>query len=349
MIRVAIVGAGIGAQHLEAYLRLPDLFETVRVCDLNAARAEAAAGPHGIATETDYDRVLASDVDLVDICLPPHLHFEACMKAMEAGKDAICEKPMAVSLAEADAMIAKARETGRRVFPVFQYRYGPGAARLRSVMRSGLAGRLFAATIETHWNRDAAYYATDWRGTWEGERGGAILGHAIHIHDFLVAFLGPVERVHAELATRVNRIEVEDCAALALRMKDGAVVTSSVTLGSAEDMTRMRLAFEGVSVETGRAPYAPAEGDWTFTARAPVKQADLDAVLAGTGAHEQGFIGFFRAVADTLAGRGGREVTMEDGRRSLEFVSAVYHSAREGVPVTLPLDRGFPLYDGWRP
>lgn len=349
MIRVAIIGAGIGREHLEAYLDLPDLYEVAVVCDLNTDRAQQVAGPHGVPVTADFEAVLASDVDLIDICLPPHLHLQACLKALAAGKHVVCEKPLVASLAEADTLIAAARTADKQVFPVFQYRYGLGTAQLRAVLNSGLAGRLFAGTIETHWNRDAAYYAVDWRGTWAGERGGAILGHAIHIHDFLPAFLGPVARVYAELATRVNDIEVEDCAALSLRMESGAVVTSSVTLGAATDMTRMRLLFDGVTVETGLSPYRPAAESWSFTARAPVTQAELDAVLAGVTADETGFKGYFRAVSEALAGHGGREVTLADGRRSLEFVSAVYQSARSGRAVNLPLGAEFPLYDSWLP
>ncbi|MFW2588767.1 Gfo/Idh/MocA family protein [Sagittula sp. SSi028] len=350
MIKVAIVGAGIGAEHLAAYLALPDRFEVVTVCDLNRARAESVAHPHGVQASSDFEAVLAHpQVDLVDICLPPHLHAPCAMAALEAGKDVVCEKPLVASLAEADALIAKASETGKRVFPVFQYRFGPGAAQLRALIDAGLAGTLYAGTVETHWNRDAAYYAVDWRGTWTGERGGAVLGHAIHIHDFLPAFLGPVARVHAELATRVNDIEVEDCAALAIRMQNGAVLTSSVTLGAAQDTSRLRLMFDGVTVESGVSPYQPAAEGWRFTARAPVTQAQIDDVVANALPEPLGFTGFFGAVADALDGKGGREVTLADGRRSLEFVSAVYHSARTGQPVDLPLQSGFALYDGWLP
>jgi predicted dehydrogenase len=189
----------------------------------------------------------------------------------------------------------------------------------------------------------------DWRGTWAGESGGALLGHAIHIHDMLTGLLGPVARVHAELATRVNEIEVEDCAALSLRMEEGAVITSSVTLGAAGNTSRLRLMFEGFTVESDHAPYALAEKGWTFTARAPRHQAEIDAVLAGVAAPKLGYAGLFAAMADALDGRPGREVTLADARRSLEFVTACYASAREGRPQALPLGPDHPLYGSWLP
>ena len=349
--RVSIVGAGIGAQHLSGFAQLKDRFTVANVCDLNVTRAQARAVQYeGVEVTADLAGVMADPgIDIVDICLPPHLHFRACMEAMEAGKDVICEKPLVTSLREADALAATAAETGRRIFPVFQYRYGLGTAQLRALIGAGLAGRCHAGSLETHWDRDAAYYAVDWRGTWAGESGGALLGHAIHIHDMLTSILGPVAQVYADVATRVNEIEVEDCAALSIRMEEGAVVTSSVTLGAAGNTSRLRLMFEGFTVESDHAPYSLAEKGWTFTARAPRDQAEIDTVLAGVAAPKLGFAGLFEALADALDGRPGREVTLADARRSVEFVTACYASGRGGMPVRLPLGPDHPLYGGWLP
>lgn len=280
--RVAIVGAGIGAEHAAAYAAVPDRFKIAAICDLDATRGKALAAMSGTVWTPSLDTVLQDPaVDVIDICLPPHLHFSAATDALAAGKHVICEKPLVSSLAEADRLAAAAKSAGKQVFPVFQYRYGTGAAQMRALARAGLTGRPFAATLETHWNRDSAYYQVPWRGTWAGENGGAILGHAIHIHDLLTAFLGPVASVHAELGTRVNTIEVEDCAALAIRMASGALVTSSVTLGAADDSSRLRLVFEGLTAQSDTAAYAPCAKGWTFAARAPFEQAAIDAVLSG--------------------------------------------------------------------
>ena len=290
-----------------------------------------------------------ADVDIVDVCLPPHLHFDACAAALDAGKEVICEKPLVTSLHECDRLIEKAARASGNVFPVFQYRYGVGATRLRALIDEQATGKPYTCTLETHWNRGRNYYAVAWRGTWAGERGGAVLGHAIHIHDWLGFVLGPVHSVYAELATRVNVIEVEDCAALAIRMCNGALVTSSITLGAADNTTRLRFCFENLTAESGRAPYAPAEDEWTFTAREPAQQSDIDAILARVRTPKAGYAGLFEAIADCLDGNPGREVTLEDARRSLEFVSAVYHSARTAMPVALPLEADHALYDGWVP
>lgn len=348
---VSIVGAGIGAQHLKGYAANPDRFQIHSICDLDEVRGKALAESHpGTAFTSDLKSVLADPaVDILDVCLPPHLHFSTIMQGLEVGKIVVCEKPLVASLAEADQLIAAVRDTGGTVAPVFQYRYGLGTAQLHALIDAGLAGRCYTGTLETHWNRPAAYYDIAWRGTWKGERGGALLGHAIHIHDLLPWLIGPVAQVFADTATRVNDIEVEDCAALSIRMRDGALITSSVTLGAADDTSRLRLCFEGFTAESDHAPYSLAEKAWRFTARAPTEQAKIDAVLAGVKDAQSGFAGMFEALADALDGTGGREVTLEDGRRSLEFVTAVYASARENRPVALPLGPEHGMYHGWMP
>ena len=349
MFKVAIIGAGIGAEHASGYLANPEAFKIQSICDLDVERGQALAQTCSCPHTDDFEAVLASDVDLIDVCLPPHLHFPFAKRALEAGKHVVCEKPLVASLREADDLIAVAQKAGREVFPVFQYRFGTGTAQLRALQKEGLTGKPFVATLETHWNRPADYYDVDWRGTWATERGGALLGHAIHIHDLLTGILGPVAEVHAMSDTRVNDIEVEDCAALSIRMESGALVTSSVTLGAADDSSRLRLIFEGMTVESDHAPYAPAAAPWRFEAREPFKQSDIDAVSQAIPPQATGFQGLLGEVAKSLNGEENAAVTLEDGRRSLEFVTAAYHSSRTGAPVSLPLDQSHPLYESWMP
>ncbi len=347
--RVAIVGAGIGREHLAGYQALPERFEVAAVCDLDRLRADEllAVAPGALYAES-IDSVLADDtIDIVDICLPPHLHFDLCQSTLRAGKHVICEKPLVNSVREVDKLISLSAETERKIFPVFQYRFGLASLQLQKLIDAGLTGKPFAASLETHWNRGADYYSVPWRGTWKGEQGGAVLGHAIHIHDWLDYVFGPIDSVFANLGTRVNDIETEDCAALSIRMKSGALVTSSITLGAATDTSRLRFCFEGLTAESGTAPYTPAQDNWTFTAREPFLQSEVDAVLEGLATPPAGYVGLFDAIADALDGNPGREVTLDDGRRSLEFVTAVYLSSRLDRPVSLPLSELDDCYDGW--
>lgn len=347
MYSVAIVGAGIGREHAAGYATLPSHYRIDQICDLDADRGRALAEQYGAGYTPDFAQVLSSGVDIVNICLPPHLHFQTVLAAVRAGKIVICEKPLVTTLRDAD-LLAESAQPGQ-VFPVFQYRFGTGMAQLRAVQKAGLTGRFYAGTLETHWDRDGAYYANEWRGTWAGEQGGAVLGHAIHIHDMLTHIAGPVDQVFADLATRVNQIETEDCAALTLRMADGAVVSSSVTLGAAGNTSRLRLMFQGVTVASDCAAYAPAAAPWTFTARAPTEQAQIDAVLHEIQGAAAGFTGFFAAVAQALAGQPSDAPSLTDGRRSIELVTAIYAAARGSQPVRLPLGADHPMYDGWGP
>lgn len=343
--RVGLIGARIGAEHLAAYRSLP-AFDVRWVCDLDVARARDVAKDARITTE--ITEVLADpDVDIVDICLPPALHLTVILDALAAGKHVICEKPLVTRLADFAEVEAAAARENRRVFPIFQYRYGPATAALSALSKADLLGQPLVASLETHWSRGSDYYATPWRGTWAGEQGGAILTHAIHIHDFLVRAFGPVASVFARLGTLVNQIEVEDCAALSLQMANGALATSSVTLGAATDTTRVRLVYTGLTATSDTIPYAPADGDWTFTARDPKRQAEVDEILATLPKAPSGFTGQFSAIATALSGGDADAVSVHDARVALEFVAAVYASHRSGGAVGLPLDPDHPYQESW--
>ncbi len=338
MIRVAIIGAGVGANHLAGYRELPDRFRVTTLCDLDLNRARLATdGAQDIVITSSIDSVLAEpDIDLIDVCLPPHLHFPVSTRALEAGKHVICEKPIVRSLEEADLLEAASEAHDRIVFPVFQYRYGRGMDQVRALQNAGIAGKAYVASIETHWNRSAEYYAVPWRGTAAGESGGALLVHAIHAHDLLAHVMGPIAEVFAMVDTRVNDIETEDCAAVTFRMANGALATSSVTLGASDDTSRLRFCFEGFTAESGSAPYAPAEDRWRFLARAPTAQSRIDEVINAVQPRHAGYTGYFRAVADAVEGKGGAEVSLADGRHSITLAASIYESVRKGTSVRLP-------------
>ena len=119
--RVAVIGAGIGAAHVEAYRENAALYQVAVVCDLDAARATKLAATADAAVETSYASVLArDDIDLIDICLPPHLHLTAIEQALHAGKHVLCEKPLVGSLRDVERIGRAAESVGRAVVPVYQ-------------------------------------------------------------------------------------------------------------------------------------------------------------------------------------------------------------------------------------
>ncbi|WP_421723760.1 Gfo/Idh/MocA family protein [Bauldia sp.] len=349
-LRVAVVGAGVGVNHIEAYNSLPDLFAVDVLCDIDAAKAGTIAAEHGISQTTSrFDDLLAGDLDIIDICTPPSLHFDQAKQALLAGKHVVVEKPFTRSLAEADELAAVERESGRRCCPIFQYRFGNGISQLLHLRDRGLAGQAYVATVETHWRRTAAYYDNPWRGRWATELGGSLVAHAIHSHDILTYVLGPAKTVFARAATRVNPIETEDCAAIALEMEDGSLVTLSVTLGAEEDMSRLRFCFAGLTAESNRSPYNPGTTPWTFTAADPARQTEVDAAVAEVPVLPERNAGQFLRLHTALTDGGPLPVSIADARASLELATAAYYSARTDAVVTLPLDRDHPLYEGWLP
>ena len=184
---------------------------------------------------------------------------------------------------------------------------------------------------------------------WKTELGGAIVGHAIHIHDLLVKAIGPAAHVQARLSTSVNPIETEDCAAIIIETASGALVTSSVTLGSADDRSRLRFCFSELSAESGLDPYNPGTAPWTFSARAPAKQEMIDRVLQDYAPHSEGFARQFALIHEALVKGKTPPITLSDARASLELITAIYQADRTGQTVSLPLQPDAPGYAGWTP
>ena len=247
---------------------------------------------------------------------------------------------------------AAAREHNRLFVPIFQYRYGRELNRLAALQERGLTGRPLVATLETHWDRGADYYAVDWRGRWASERGGAVLGHAIHIHDLITRFFGPVTALSAMLDTRVNPIETEDCAAIAMTTRSGGLVTSSVTLGSAATCRACASRSRNLTAESGRNPYAPGEDRWFFRARGRAGSGDTqcgscrDRCRAGGPAHRVcRSVRGHRPAACRRTGRSGEASRMESVPS--KPWAAIYHAARTGTQVMLPLDRSLPVCADW--
>jgi predicted dehydrogenase len=294
---VAIVGFGIGRMHLEAFRALPDLFDVRAVVDLDPERRAKAESEFAVPeTHADAAAVIGrADIRVVDICTPPSTHVTLAEAALAAGHHVILEKPLVGSLADCDRLARAADSASGVLMPVFQYRWGNGLRRLQHLIGLGITGPLYAATIETHWSRGAVYYSVPWRGKFATELGGCLTTHAIHAHDMLRWIAGDVAEVFARTATRVNEIEVEDCAALVLRMASGALVTSSVTLGAVKDMSRLRFCFQNVTVESGLEPYAPGNDPWTFSPRDDSAAARIEAAMVSFRPEPERFAGQFAA------------------------------------------------------
>jgi predicted dehydrogenase len=350
-LRVAVVGLGIGFSHVSAYRELADRFEIAAVCDPVTAKLDIAKRFLDVEVGFEsFDDLLAMDgLDLIDVCTPPDLHVPMVSRVLESGRHAICEKPLAGSLAEIDALADCERASGKRLMPIFQYRFGRGVERFRRVLGAELEGKPFVATVETLWTRGADYYAVDWRGRFDTELGGVCVSHAIHSHDLLLALMGPARSVFARTATRVNPIETEDCAAVTLEFESGALGTLAATLGSARELSRLRLCFENLSAESSLSPYEPGSEPWTIEGVTPEVSASIDETLAGFEPGPELYPGQFAALHRALSKGADPPVTVADARRAIELVTAIYYSAKTGERVDLPIGPDHPYYDGWLP
>ncbi len=348
-LKVAVVGGGVGRQHIKAWQQLGNLYDLVAFCDIDPERAAEVAGEYGIATSlTSLDDLLArEEIDIIDLATPPGLHVAQIKAVLAAGKHVVCEKPLAASLAEIDELDAAEAASGRRICPIFQYRFGDGFRKLLHLKARGVLGKPYIATVETHWKRIAAYYEVPWRGKFETELGGCLVSHAIHAHDMLTTVLGPIRNLHARTATRVNPIEVEDCAILSLEMESGALAALSVTLGAAEERSRLRFHFENLSAESSLGPYNPQAEPWRLLPMHEDNQAMIDEALSDFEPGPSGFVGQFKALHGAFTRDDPLPVCLEDSRRSIELFSAAYYAASSGSNVALPLAKDHPAYVGW--
>jgi predicted dehydrogenase len=174
-----------------------------------------------------------------------------------------------------------------------------------------------------------------------------LLIHAIHTHDLMTWLMGPVASVFARTVTRVNPIEVEDCAVASLVMRSGALASLATTLGSQREISRLRLCLEHVTFESAHAPYSPGDDPWEIVLASPEAELRTAEALADYHPVPSRYEGQFGAYHAALTTGGPLPVTLADARASLELATALYHSAATGTAVSLPITADHPSYNGW--
>ncbi len=345
--RVGIIGAGVSRIHVTGFQELEEWFEVASICDIDPSKAQTLADTCGAQVVTDLKAVIEQpDLDVVDICTPSYMHAEQTLAALAAGKNVILEKPAAGSLREMDELIAAEKSSRRWVMPIFQQRFGGGVQKLKFLQSLGLTGRAYLGVAETAWRRRADYYAT-WHGQWKTELGGPLVTLGIHAHDVALYVLGPAKRVMAQIATLVNPIETEDCASVSLQMEDGSIASFSVTTGCARQMTRHHFCFQNLSAESNLVPYGNTADPWTFSGDTPEMDEKIQQALEAYAPLPQGMTGQFYRGYQALEQGSELPVTLQDARRAVELITAIYYSARTGQAVDLPIGREHPYYNGW--
>jgi predicted dehydrogenase len=296
-----------------------------------------------VPCETSYEALLARpDVDVVCICTPSGQHAAQAIAAARAGKHILVEKPMALSLADADAMIAAQRTAGVLLAVALQRRSDPVYHGVRAAIEAGALGRLTLGAVGVPYLRPQSYYdSAAWRGTWALDGGGALMNQGIHLLDLLLWYMGDVVEVQAAAATLTHAIEVEDCVTATLRFSSGALgVVSATTTAAPGFPHRVEIYGDrgGVQIEGEQiVRWESADEESTNDVRARYVAADenREPIAAGAGASPTGIgaAGHTRLIDDLVSAiREGRAplVPGEEGRRSLAVALAIYKAARTG-------------------
>lgn len=213
-IGVGVIGCGmISGNHFHALEKLKDA-ELRAVCDIDGEKLQKAMDAQRVDGCTDWRQLISrGDIDAVHICVPHYLHAEMSIAALRAGKHVLCEKPMGVSLQEARAMEAAARESGKTLTVCFQNRYNGASRRMKEVIEGGALGRVLGGSAFVTWNRAEPYYQTSpWRGKWATEGGSVLINQAVHTLDLLRWLAGDLKLRDCTMSAKrlAQTIETED-------------------------------------------------------------------------------------------------------------------------------------------
>ncbi|MBQ9691646.1 MAG: Gfo/Idh/MocA family oxidoreductase [Clostridia bacterium] len=227
-IGYAVAGLGVGKAHVEAALGY-DKCELVAVCDIVPEKMQKVTDAHPeVLAYTDFDEMLKNpEIDIVSICLPSGMHAEYAVKAMEAGKHVLVEKPIDISV-EAAQKIEDARiRTGKKAGGIYQNRNNAVMKPLKEAIDSGKLGKVFLGTFAVKWFRAQSYYegAQAWHGTWAMDGGGSLINQAVHTLDIMQWLMGEPVSVQSTMSINNHDIETEDLTASIIRFKSGATAT----------------------------------------------------------------------------------------------------------------------------
>lgn len=344
-MRYALIGCGrISPNHIEAAKN--NGLEIAAICDIvpeyMAEKAERFSLPESVRRYTDYRQMLAEEKpELVAVATESGKHAAIAMDCINAGCHVIIEKPIALSIEDADRIIALAKEKGVLVCANHQNRFNKSVQYIRKALEAGRFGRLLHGTAHIRWNRGQDYYTqAPWRGTWEQD-GGALMNQCIHNIDLLRWMMGDeIDEVFAYTDNLKHPyIEAEDLGMALVKFRNGSygIIEGTTNVYPQNLEETLYLFGENATVKAGGKSVNIIE-EWRFADQID----DPDYVKATYHENPPNVYGYGHTplYADMIdAIRTGRQpyVTGEDGKRALELVLAIYRSAAEGRPVKLPL------------
>ena len=338
-LNFALVGCGkIARRHAEILSQLEGA-HLVAVCDITEERARSLGEHYGARWYTNYHEMLEKEktVKVVNILTPSGLHAENVLDIVEYKKHIVVEKPMALTLDDADKMIDKCSKYAVKLFVVKQNRYNLPVRKLRETIEEGRFGKLVLGSVRVRWCRKQDYYDGEpWRGTWAMD-GGVLTNQASHHIDLLTWLMGDVESVMAKTATRLVDIETEDTGAVILKLRNGALgIIEATTATRPVDLEgSISILGERGTVEIGG--FAVNEMKlWNFED----KRSDDKEVLEKYRQNPHEIYGFghreyLKEVIDSIVSEKEAFVDGVEGRKSLELVNAIYESVETGKEVFL--------------
>ena len=340
-VNFAVIGCGVVADyHINAILDTCGARLTA-VCDMSEKRASETGRERGVPWFVNHaDMLQSAAIDVVCICTPSGIRIPIATDAAAAGKHLVIEKPLDVSLQNADRIIKATEDAGVQLMCIFQLRYGQAVQRVREAVQSGKLGQVTLGDAYIKWYRPQEYYdSAAWRGTWDVEGGGALMTQGIHTVDLLHWIMGPVRNVHARMGALVHHIEVEDTLVATLEYQSGALGVVEATTTAHPGMPA-KLEFTGskgtIAMEADRITVWDVEGEESLAegpAGSDVARAASDSRTFGTEGHKAQIQEMVQVV------RNGERPRIDgpEARSTLELVVAMYESARSGAPLNLPL------------
>lgn len=353
-MKYALIGCGrIAVNHIKAVSN--NGLELVAVCDIDPAKFDimfekANCGEFsGTERCADYVAMLDAhpEIELVGIATESGKHAEIALECISRGVNVIIEKPMAMSMEDADKIITMAEEKGVKVAACHQNRFNLAIQKLRGAVEQGRFGKLSHGSINVRWNRGRSYYEqAPWRGTWEQD-GGTLMNQCIHGIDLLRWMLGDeVEEIYGATRQRFHDyLEAEDVGVAVLKFKNGAVGTVEGTSNVYPKNLEETLYVFG---ESGTVKVGGTSANnidvWEFA-----DETEADAEAKGlqevtSNVYGNGHTALYADMVDAIDNDRAPYVDAVAGRNALEIVLAIYKSQKTGEPVKLPL-RGFASTD----
>lgn len=349
----AILGCGhIAQKHAEIISHYLDNAELVAVCDCHPQKAETLGRTYQVPWFIHADEMMQQwnhKIDVINVLTPTGYHAQNVMELVHYKKHICVEKPIALSLADADQMITACGQAGVHLFVVKQNRFNLPIQRLYQALQQKRLGKLIFVSAQVYWSRSQSYYDRDqWRGTYELD-GGVFANQASHYVDLLQWLVGDVESVVAKGLHCRAQIEAEDTGAVLLKFRDGA-------LGVLEATTAAPFNLEG-SVRLvgthGTVEIAGYQADhlktWQFVESDPEADRLVWEQYRRNPQDQYGFAHreYLSSVTQTIQHGSPPAVSGQEARRSLEILMAIYESMFTGQEVYLcqkPEDKTYHIF-----